>query len=386
MRDPAETRLLVVAALLSAAVSMGVFALPIQLAALGVRDGALLGWNGLAFGAGVGASALAAPLWGALAGRIGPRAMLGRAALGLALSQALLAAATAPEHVVLGRVAQGLLSGAMPAVMALAGALPGERVARFGKIESAGSAGALAAPVVATVLVWAAGPHAVYAGSAAVAALAALGVPTLPDARRAAKAAEASWRALWGLPGVRGLLGLALVVEAAQQLVELAWPVLVVRLAPDPAVQAAVLAAVEIAGEGAYLVAAPWLGAKAAAHGSTIVMRVCLLASAALAAVVPLAPNAWLLVPAAAGADGAAAGLHPLLQDLLCDAVPDDAEPAVLGLAASAVRFGSLAGSALAPLIGALGAPFALVGAAVVLAACAAGLRPRTAPTPPVPG
>jgi MFS family permease len=115
-------------------------------------------------------------------------------------------------------------------------------------------------------------------------------------------------------------------------------------------------------------------------------MRVCLLASAALAAVVPLAPNAWLLVPTAAGADGAAAGLHPLLQDLLCDAVPDDAEPAVLGLAASAVRFGSLGGSALAPLIGALGAPFALVGAAVVLAACAAGLRPLTAPTPPVPG
>jgi len=386
MRDPAETRLLVVAALLSAAVSMGVFALPIQLAALGVRDGALLGWNGLAFGAGVGASALAAPLWGALAGRVGPRAMLGRATLGLALSQALLAAATAPEHVVAGRVAQGLLSGAMPAVMALAGALPGERVVRFGKIESAGSAGALAAPVVAAVLVWAAGPHAVYAGSAAVAALAALGVPTLPDARRAAKAAEASWRALWGLPGVRGLLALALVVEAAQQLVELAWPVLVVRLAPDPAAQAAVLAAVEIAGEGAYLVAAPWLGAKAAAHGSTIVMRVCLVASAALAAVVPLAPNAWLLVPTAAGADGAAAGLHPLLQDLLCDAVPDDAEPAVLGLAASAVRFGSLGGSALAPLRGALGAPFALVGAAIVLAACAAGLRPLTAPTPPVPG
>ncbi len=377
--DRREPTLLAVAALLSGAVTMGVFALPVWLAALGVRDGALLAWNGLAFGAGVGMSALAAPLWGALGDRVGRRAMLLRAVAGLALSQVVLALATSPGDVVFGRVVQGALSGAMPAVMAFASALPGPRAARFGRIESAGSAGALAAPVLAAGLVWLGGPAAVYVGSAGLAALAGLVTLGLPEARASSAPANgplASLRALGRVPAVRRLLGVALVVEAAQQLVELAWPVLVVRLAPEPATQAAVLAAVEVAGEGAYLLAAPGLGALAAKHGAVVVTRGCLLVGALFGALAPLVPTAWWLVPAAAGTDGAAAGIHPLLQDLLCDAVDDDAEPAVLGLAASALRFGSLGGAALAPLAGLLGAPIAIAGASVVLATCALGLRP----------
>ncbi len=383
---PIERRLLAVAALLSAAVSLGVFALPLQLAALGARDGALLGWSGLAFGAGVGVSALATPVWGALGDRFGRRAMLLRAALGLALSQALLALAGTPGDVVLGRLVQGALSGAMPAVMALGSALPGERVVRFGRLESAGPAGALAAPVLGAGLIGLAGPAAAYVGAAVLAALAGLVALALPEAHRRGEGRPGGARALLAVPAVRGLLAVALVVEAAQQLVELAWPVLVVRLAPDPALQAAVLAAVDVVGEGAYLVAAPWLGARAAAHGTALVARGCLLVSAAAAAVAPMLPSAWLLVPAAAGSDGAAAGIHPLLQDLLCEAAGEDAESAVLGLAASALRVGSLAGSALAPLAAVVGLPIAVGGAAVVLATCALGLRPVAAPTPPVPG
>lgn len=386
MRDPVETRLIAVAALLSAAVTTGLFALPLQLAALGSRDGALLAWNGLAFGVGVGVSALAAPLWGRVGDRVGRRAMVLRAAVGLALSQGLLALAASPEQVVLGRLVQGALSGATPAVLALASALPGGRARRFGTLESAGSAGALAAPVLGAGLVWAGGAAWAYGAAAALAALAGLVALALPEARRPAETRPAGLRALLALPAVRALLGVALAVEAAQQLVELAWPVLVIRLAPDPGVQAVVLAAVDLAGEGAYLLAAPWLGARAATLGSGLVVRACLVVTAAAAAVAPVLPSAWLLVPAAAGSDGAAAGVHPLLQDLLCDAVPDDAEGAVLGLAASALRVGSLAGSALAPLAAVIGPAAAIGGAAVLLVTCAVGLRPAPSPGPPVPG
>jgi len=394
-----ERLLLLVAALLSGAVSMGVFVLPVWLAALLAREGgvgtdSLLGWNGLAFGAGVGVSALVAPVWGTLGDRFGRRTMLLRATVGLVLSQLLLAAATSPGEVVLGRVVQGALSGAMPAVMALASALPGPRAARFGRLESAGSAGALAAPVLGAFLVWASGPAAAYVGAALLAGLAGVVALALPAPARAAPALPAPASVerdkhvvapgllmLLRVPTVRALLGLALVIEAAQQLVELAWPVLVVRLAPDPALQAAVLAAVEVAGEGAYLLTAPWLGALATKHGAAVVARGCLLVGAAFAALAPVLPGPWWLVPAAAGTDGAAAGIHPLVQDLLCDAVDPSAEAAVLGYAASALRFGSLAGSALAPLAGLVGAPLAIGGASVALAACALRLQP-VAPAP----
>ncbi|MFN7147105.1 MAG: MFS transporter, partial [Myxococcota bacterium] len=249
--DHTERRLLLVAATLSAAVTLGLFALPLQLAAFGVRDGALLGWNGLAFGVGVGVSAVVAPWWGALGDRYGKRAMLLRAAGGLALSQLLLAAADAPAEVVVGRVVQGALSGSMPAVMALGRALPGERTARFGKLESANAAGGLAGPVIGAALVWVGGAAWAYVGAAVLALLAGAVTVGLPEVRRAEPPKERS--ALLLMPEVRRLLGVVFVVEAAQQLVELAWPVLVVRLAPDPGVQAAVLAAVEVAGEGAYL-------------------------------------------------------------------------------------------------------------------------------------
>lgn len=381
MPDPRERLLLLVAATLSAAVTLGLFALPLQLAALGVRDGALLGWNGLAFGAGVGVSAVAAPWWGALGDRYGKRAMLLRAAGGLALSQVLLAWADAPVEVVVGRVVQGALSGSMPAVMALGRALPGERTARFGRLESANAAGGLAGPVLGAALVWVGGAAAAYAGAAALALLAGVATLGLPEARRAEP--PKARPALLADPVVRRLLGVVFAVEAAQQLIELAWPVLVVRLAPDPAVQGAVLAAVEVAGEGAYLLAAPWLAARAERVGAAAVARGCLLGGAVVTAVAPLLPSAWALVPAAAGTDGASAGIHPLLQDLLCDAVGDDAEAAVLGWAASVTRAGALAGAALAPVAGLAGAPVAIGVGAAALALAALGVRPVAAPAVP---
>lgn len=86
--------------------------IPLYLQDLGVHDQAdLANWSGLAMGMTYLMVALFAPFWGKLADRKGRKLILLRASLGMAITNALLGFAQAPEHIVIIRILNGMISG-----------------------------------------------------------------------------------------------------------------------------------------------------------------------------------------------------------------------------------------------------------------------------------
>ncbi|QNV55881.1 Gentisate transporter [Paenibacillus polymyxa E681] len=105
----------------SMAYSVSIPYLPIFLnTEMGVNDHLEL-WSGTAFGVTFLASALIAPFWGSLADKYGRKPMLIRSGFSLAVLYLICAFVTDPSVFVGVRLFQGLLSGFIPAAIALVG-------------------------------------------------------------------------------------------------------------------------------------------------------------------------------------------------------------------------------------------------------------------------
>jgi MFS family permease len=368
---------------------MNVAFLPLLLAHLGIEGPAsLAGWTAAAFGGGLGVSTVATPLWGALGDRIGRRAMALRAATALALVQILFVFAETPEQVVGIRLLQGAISGVHPALTAWAAtATPRDRLGKtLGLLESIGSGAAMLAPLAAAGLMPLGGFPLTYATGAALAAsaiplllLTAKAPGVVEEQREATRGGIVSrLRGTWNVPGVRGLLLLAVAAEFPQALVEVLYPVLVVQLCPDPSLQALVVGLVEVVGEGAYLLAAPFFGRAIDRFGTGPILRGSLFASGLATLSLLWIASPWLLLPLAAVSDGASAGIHPGIYARLARIAPASSLGTAVSLAGSAVRAGGAAGVArAAPLVAIFGLGGAFVGAGLCLLLSAWGSQPR---------
>jgi MFS family permease len=129
--------------------------MPFYVEQLGV-DGAaqVQAWSGVAIAAPAITLTVATPLWGRLGDRIGRRWMVIRALLGLALAMLVMAAATGPVVLLLGRLLQGTLGGVVEAAAGFVGATgpSEERGSSLGKSFSATAAGALTGPLIGGAL------------------------------------------------------------------------------------------------------------------------------------------------------------------------------------------------------------------------------------------
>ena len=86
--------------------------IPLYLQDLGVHDqGSLANWSGIAMGVTYLMVALVSPFWGKLADRKGRKLILLRASFGMMVTNALLGFAQSPEHVVMIRILNGMVSG-----------------------------------------------------------------------------------------------------------------------------------------------------------------------------------------------------------------------------------------------------------------------------------
>lgn len=364
--------LFVAQALLMGAVMLSVGMLPLYLSDLGVEGGAaLFAYNAVAFGVGVGVSAIATPLWGALGERVGRRAMALRAAVGLTVCQVLLAMVSSPEQVIGLRALQGAISGVGPAMMALgaAKATSGAMGKTLGRLESAGAAGAMVGPALGVAAVWWSGFSACYVLAAVLAGLGALTLLAVPEAPTAPASSRVTLRQALSRPLLRDLVAAAMAIETTSQIIDLAWPVLLVSLTPDPVTQAAVGAVVEAGSEAVYLVAAPLLGALSDRMQPAQVVRCSAWVMAGASAMLPFAPGGWWLVPLALVADAAAAGLHPQLTAETASRVGDEGASTAIGILGAGVRTGSLVGAALSPLLAVFGPAVAIWTGAAGLAA-----------------
>lgn len=145
--------------------------MPLYVQRLGVEDaGSAAAWAGVLNTATALTMALAAPLWGRLADRLGPKTMLLRAAFAGSIVVALMGLATSPWHLLLLRLVQGTLTGTVAAatVLASATAPQGKAGARLGTLQMIIFLAAAAGPFVGGIFAEAVGIRASFAVTGAL--------------------------------------------------------------------------------------------------------------------------------------------------------------------------------------------------------------------------
>lgn len=129
--------------------------IPFFLRELGMTDRAELErWSGLVFSGPFLAAALMSPVWGWLGDRYGHKKMVIRAILGLAVVNLLLVFVQSPLQFLLIRLVQGLVTGFVPAALAItAASTPGDRLpGAMGRLAASASAGRLLGPAIGGIL------------------------------------------------------------------------------------------------------------------------------------------------------------------------------------------------------------------------------------------
>ncbi len=131
--------------------SMVVPFLPLYLRELGVKEPHLVArWSGFVFSGPFLFSFVLVPVWGYLGDKYGKKLMVIRALFGLAFAQVLIGSSQNAYHLLIGRLVQGMVSGFVPASMALvASSTPREKTGyALGLLQTATSGGTVLGPFV----------------------------------------------------------------------------------------------------------------------------------------------------------------------------------------------------------------------------------------------
>ncbi len=170
------------AGLASGSMNFWVPFLPVYMKELGApNDAAALAWVGIAYsGTGI-ARLISGPLWGVLADRFGRKRMFVRALAAATLTTLIAAVAQAPWHFVVAWTSQGLLSGFIPAAVALTSvSVPRARLTgALGSVQGAQYTGNTIGPVLGAVFAAALGLRGAVIAGALVPAVAAVLVALL---------------------------------------------------------------------------------------------------------------------------------------------------------------------------------------------------------------
>jgi MFS transporter, DHA1 family, multidrug resistance protein len=151
--------------------------LPFLVRELGVTDPrAVAVWSGILIGLGPASAAIASPLWGRLADRIGGRLLLVRTVFGFALINVLCAIATTVWQLALLRLLMGMLGGFTAVALALASmSSPPEYLTRaIAMAQSTQILGLLVGPALGGLLADHFGIRAAFIGSSGLAVIAGL--------------------------------------------------------------------------------------------------------------------------------------------------------------------------------------------------------------------
>lgn len=111
-------------------------------------------WSGLVFSGPFLVSFFLIPVWGSLGDRYGRKIMILRAIFGLAVAQVIIGFSQDVTQLFIGRMVQGLLSGFLPAAMALVAAgTPQEKTGyALGMLQSSSAAGTVLGPMIGGIV------------------------------------------------------------------------------------------------------------------------------------------------------------------------------------------------------------------------------------------
>jgi DHA1 family multidrug resistance protein-like MFS transporter len=377
----------VAAGMASFAMNFWVPFLPVYMKQLGAEsDAAALAWIGAAYtGTGIG-RLVGGPFWGVLSDRYGRKRMFVRALLAATLTTLIAAGAQAPWHFVVAWTSQGLLSGFIPAAVALTSvSVPRTRLTTaLGSVQGAQYTGNTIGPLIGAGLAALFGLRgAVLAGALVPTAAALMVVLVVPRDRAGALPAAdpAPGGRLTALTGGLSMqLGLGLLlfftIHMTGGLVRTAAPVALERLSHR--------AATDLAG---LTFAAGGLASALGAVGLARLFRppasirtplvAVLLAAAAAHGLLGLADSATLFIVAFALTGLCQGAMLPATNTVIAAAVPYERRGAAFGLASSVQALAFVAGPlgaayfagvSLAVGFLALGGMLALVGAVTALA------------------
>ncbi|WP_322489524.1 MFS transporter [Chloroflexus sp.] len=335
--------------------------LPLYVAYLGVATfGDVALWAGLVFSLQALTMAIAAPIWGSLADRLGYKLMVERAMYGGTIILLLMGFARSAEELTLLRAIQGMITGTISAANALVATVtPRERMGfAMGTLQMGLWSGTAAGPLIGGLMAETLGFRATFITTAAL--LLASGILVTVGVRGGGKAPETSqrqhtgmvqsWLSIARTPGIGPAYGMRFLSSLAQTILLPFAPLFIASLLSTGDPVSAFTGLIVGVSSAAGTATAIWLGRL----GDRIGHRQVLMGSALLAGLTfapqGLVTNVWQLLVLQALSGAAIGGITPSLSALLGRYTANGSEGAVYGLDSSIVS----AARAVAPLIGAL--------------------------------
>jgi len=365
--------------------------LPLYVEQLGVRGAAaIVQWSSYAFSATFVGTALTAPLWGRLADVYGRKAMLVRAAVGMAIVMSLIGTAGSAGQLVALRLAAGLVGGYASASIVMVGSqAPHDRAGwALGILSTGALCGTLVGPLVGGFLPEWVGIRGSFFLGGALIAIAAVATVVLvrEDFSRLPRRPSNLGSGSVGRrdrPALAALLLTAAMVLLASMSIEPIITVYIGELGVERARLARDAGIIMSATALASMIAAPRLGALADRVGGWTVIVGCLVATGLV-----LLPQAWVTTWWQLGAlrflmGLTIAGLLPAIGKLVRGLAKEGSSGSLLGILQSAQFAGQVAGPLIGGQVGArigLGPVFYVTSALMFLgAALAWACRPRGA-------
>ncbi|MGF6772226.1 MFS family permease [Paraburkholderia sp. GAS199] len=357
--------------------------LPLYVRQLGVQStAAVIQWSGIAFGATFLGTALTAPLWGRLADRYGRKAMLVRAAVGMAVVMSLIGVVHSVHQLVGLRLIAGLVGGYASASTVMVGSqAPRERAGwALGILSTGALAGNLIGPLVGGLLPgWIGIRGTFFAGGAMIAVAALLTIFVVKEdfsradrSRRGASQPQRTTPRRANYLVIAALLVTAMMVLLANMSIE---PVITVYIGglgvPDD--HLARIAGVVMASSalGSMLTAAR-LGALADRIGSWNVIVACLVLTGIVMIPQAFVTHWWQLAALRVLMGMTLAGLLPAIAKLARQSVDENNTGQMLGYLQSAQFSGQVIGPVIGGQIGvALGLHSVFFVTGTLLVACA---------------
>jgi DHA1 family multidrug resistance protein-like MFS transporter len=316
-----------------------------------VERAAVERWSGLIFSGPFLAAGLMSPVWGFLGDRFGHRMMVIRAIVGLAVVNTLLVFVQTPFQFWMMRLVQGLVTGFIPASLAITSAsTPPEKLTdAMGKLQASASAGRLVGPALGGLLAGFLAFRSIFLvvgatmGVVSIAMMLWVKEPPRSEAKRAAARDGRLFSVLDDGRMRLGLFGL-LVTMAGVSMVMPVFPLFVEDLLANPD-GATLWTGIGFATVAAFtLLGAAFVGRLTERYGLKSVLLVSLGTTATALALHPLVRGIPGLLGARALLGLGVAGVQPVLFSMISRLAPEGRGGGVAGFASSATIFGFFVG------------------------------------------
>ncbi len=334
--------------------------LPLFVNELGVHNiDSAARWSGFIFSGPFFISLFMAPVWGNLGDKYGRKVMTVRAIFGLALAQFLISLVKSPEQLMLVRLLQGLLSGFLPAAMALiVSNTPKEKTSyALGVLTTSTAAGNVLGPFLGGVIADILGYRTVFTSVSILLFLVGILIIILVEERNKISSEDKkyslkeNWNFLFKNSYLLWLSILICLSALGLALIRPIFALYIQEFGIKSSIQASITGAIYgIVGIFTVISAAAW-GKKAEKSGYRKNLIITVVLTGIMYAVHAVIFNIYLLIPVRAVLGYAYGGITPLLFALVSNKVAFERKGGILGVVTSFQILGNIIGPVLSGMI-----------------------------------